>query len=386
MNNFEYIFKYNSRKPKKRNRIGLENKKVICKIYYSSFGAGVINQVIDFVNSLNPILKGFPIVFEFCKKIALTDKLSYILFECICYYLIEKGYIVYVHMRCFDNIQTRGIKCAPLNLLSVGDCAKFEKKFKFEIYGNHFCKLITQEHASDPAYLSYLYGDIDNFLRNVGVNDDSSKTELSQTISELIGNAIEHTKSDCYIDIDIATGYYKLDSNSNLDKSSMYHGINIVILNLSDNLLNSDLKNKIRNNKDVQDRYKRLRDAYVYHKNFFGSDYSEDDFFNIAVFQNKISGSSSINKMTCGGTGLTCLINSLQEKSDSDNCYVLSGSNIIYFIKEYLSYNEDWIGFNKSNDFFNDIPEKKVIDKSEMFFSGTAYNLNFVMKSEDNNE
>ena len=39
--------------------------------------------------------------------------------------------------------------------------------------------------------------------------------------------------------------------------------------------------------------------------------------------------------------------------------------------------------FNKE---INTIEKKKVINKSEMFFSGTAYNLNFVMKSEDNNE
>ena len=87
-----------------------------------------------------------------------------------------------------------------------------------------------------------------------------------------------------------------------------------------------------------------------------------------------------------GGTGLTCLINSLQRKSDSDDCYVLSGNKIVLFLKEYLSYNDDWIGFNKSNDFFSDTPDYEVFDRSQMYFSGTAYNLNFVMKSEDNNE
>ena len=386
MHNFNFIFNYNGSHSKK-NRIRFSkkssNKQIVCQINNTQFGAFVINQIIDFVNSLSPALKGFPVVFYFSKRIKLRDKLSYIIFECICYYLIEQGYVVFVDMKCIHDIRTRGIRYSPLQLLQNGNCHKYIKKFKNEIYGNHFCKLVTEQTQKNPSYLSLLYTEIDLFLKNVGIND-SRRDEVSQTISELIGNACEHTLSDCYIDIDIADDYYKVNDNLNVDTSITYYGINIVILDFSENLLNDGIKNRIKTIPQNVYRYKKLLEAYNYHKQFFDSEYTEDDFFNIATFQNRISGDP--NKEEIGGTGLTYLINSLQEKSDSDDCYVLSGNNIIYFHKEYLSYNEDWIGFNDTNDFFHCIPNKEVLNRSQMFFAGTAYNLNFVMRSEDENE
>lgn len=380
MDNLNYIFEYNNCKKKK---IEFSNKKqIVCQINYPFFGSLVINQVIGFVKSLNIGLKGFPIVFRFNKNIKLKDKLSYIIFECICYDLIELGYTVYVDMRCKHDIQTCGIICSPLNLLYNGNCHKFVEKFNNDLYENHFCKLITNA-KNNPEYLSVLYYDIDCFLKNSGIND-SRRNDLAETISELIGNACEHTSSNCYIDIDIADDYYKKGDDDDLDFSTKYYGVNIVILNFSKNLLNKDIKNRVKNCVAEIDRYKKLLEAYNYHKQFFNELYSEDDFFNIAVFQNRISG--SIDKNEVGGTGLTYLINSLQQKSDSDDCYVLSGNNVVCFQKEYLCYNDDWIGFNKSNNFISDIPEMTVFDRSHMFFPGTAYNLNFVMESENENE
>ena len=384
MNNFDYIFKYNNIKSKKKNRILISKEKyIVCDIKRHIFDATAIKQIISFIESLNFNLKRFPIVFRFVHNILLSDKLSYVIFECICYNLIEQGYTVFVDLKCEHDIRTCGIECAPINLLSKGNCEKFIKKFQYELYENHFCKLITEKTKSNPAFLSIIYGDIDCFLRNAGIND-SKRDEISQTISELIGNACEHTSSDCYIDIDIADDYYKYDENRVVNFAEKYYGVNIVILNFSDNLLGEDIKNRIINNNITIDRYNKLLSAYAYHKQFFNDKYTEQDFFNIAVFQNKISG--SLKKEELGGTGLTCLINSLQRKSDSDDCYVLSGNKIVLFLKEYLSYNDDWIGFNKSNDFFSDTPDYEVFDRSQMYFSGTAYNLNFVMKSEDNNE
>ena len=383
LHNFNFIFKHNgSHSNKRKIRISNKhsNKQIICQINNTQFGAFVLNQIIDFVNSLNSALKGFPIVFYFSKPIKLRDKLSYIIFECICYYLIEQGYVVIVRMKCSHDIRTCGIQYSPLQLLQNGNCDKFVKKFNNEIYGNHFCKLITEQTKKNPAFLSLLYTEIDLFLKNVGIND-SRRDEVSQTISELIGNACEHTFSDCYFDIDIADDYYKINDDMNVDTTIKYYGINIVILDFSEKLLNDGIKDRIKNIPQNVDRYKKLLEAYNYHKQFFGSEYTEDDFFNIATFQNRISGNP--NKEEVGGTGLTYLIKSLQEKSDSDDCYVLSGNNIIYFQKEFLIYNEDWIGFNESNDFFHCVPSQEVLNRSQMFFAGTAYNLNFVMKSED---
>lgn len=384
MNNFDYIFKYN-KVDAKQKRIKFSNKRsLICNINNHHFGADVINQVICFVKNLNVSLKGFPILFNFINKIKINDKLSYIIFECICYYLIDSGYTVYIRADFEHDIRTCGIECSPLNLLYGGNCNKFIDSFSNELYQNHYCKLITDKAKEKKDYLSFVYTDIDNFLKNLGIND-KKREDLSETISELVGNACEHTKSGCYIDIDVTNdNYYKSIENYGIDKSTTYYGVNIVILNFSDNLLNNDIKEKVKLNTSVVERYKKLSEAYNFHKQHFDEAYTEDDFFNIAVFQNKISGSKYKEKI--GGTGLTHLINSLQKKSDNDECYVFSGHNILYFNREYLSYNNDWIGFNSSNDFFGDIPDTKQICRSKMFFSGTAYNLNFVMKSEDNNE
>ena len=83
----------------------------------------------------------------------------------------------------------------------------------------------------------------------------------------------------------------------------------------------NEFKDRIKNIPQNVDRYKKLLEAYNYHKQFFGSEYTEDDFFNIATFQNRISGNP--NKEEVGGTGLTYLIKSLQEKSDSDDFVVI---------------------------------------------------------------
>ncbi len=384
LNNFDYIFKYNNVNPKLKPIKFTNKRNIICQIDSYYFGAGVINQVISFVKNLNASLKGFPIVFYFRNKIKINDKLSYILFECICYYLIENGYTVYVKIDYEHDIRTRGVECSPMNLLTVGNCSKFINKFRNELYDNHYCRLITEAEKEKTDYLSLIYTDIDNFLRNVGIND-SKREDLSETISELIGNACEHTTSDCYIDIDVTNAnYYKNIDNYGIDISTKYYGVNIVILNFSDKLLNDGIKEKIKFNIPNVERYMKLLEAYNYHKKHFDDNYTEDDFFNFAVFQNKISGSKRKEKV--GGVGLTHLINSLQKKSDNDDCYVFSGHNILLFNRDYLSYNNDWIGFNKSNNFFTDIPDIKLIDRSKMFFAGTAYNLNFVMKSEDDNE
>ena len=48
-----------------------------------------------------------------------------------------------------------------------------------------------------------------------------------------------------------------------------------------------------------------------------------------------------------------------------------------------LSYDDDnWVGFNTANDFLTQIPDVQCIEKSKIFFPGTAFNLNFVMKLE----
>ena len=105
---------------------------------------------------------------------------------------------------------------------------------------------------------------------------------------------------------------------------------------------------------------------------------------NSESFQHKIS--SRKDKFSTGGTGLTQLLRGLQDKSDAYECYMLSADRRYNFIKSILLHNEEeWIGFNDKFDFLNALPDRKFISKSNLFLPGTAYNLNFVMKREENN-
>ena len=130
----------------------------------------------------------------------------------------------------------------------------------------------------------------------------------------------------------------------------MYHGINIAILNFSQELLNTSLKQKLH----------LVRQAYNYHQPYFNEQYLEEDFYNIATFQHKISGRRG--NTSTGGTGLTKLIRSLEETSDAYMCYVVSGQRRLQFKKEYMQYNEDyWIGFNNANNFLTAPPSPSLL-------------------------
>jgi len=84
-----------------------------------------------------------------------------------------------------------------------------------------------------------------------------------------------------------------------------------------------------------------------------------------------------------GGAGLTCLIDSLCERSVANQCYVMSGNKILLFDKEYLRYNDDrWLGFNNSNNIF-ELPNRDLILRSDTYFGGVAYNLNFIINKEE---
>ena len=101
----------------------------------------------------------------------------------------------------------------------------------------------------------------------------------------------------------------------------------------------------------------------------------------LLIFQNKISG--SIQKDKTGGRGLTSLISSLGEKAADQLCYMASGNRDLFFYADYMRFNkEEFIGFNKNNDYINSIPEDGVIRDVDVYLPGTMYNLSYVIKKE----
>lgn len=377
MENLKLLFDMNNM----HNRIKpyfMENK-LVYTIEDEVFDGKTVKKIINFINASIEVYRDIkiPIVFVLkCRNI--LDKLSYILFECICYYLLnERKQSVSVIWNPSTNILTEGINYSTLNLLETCNTEiklKFIKDFNNHLYRNHYRNLVDARQKDD-TYLSKLFTNIDMFLKSFDI-DETYRDSISEVISELIGNACEHSNSNCLFDLDITTDYYKIDD------SGKYFGINVAIVCFSDILLGDGIKSKIFDEKFLEGRYNVVNDAYNNHKKFFCEQceqYNEEDFFNISAFQHKISGRKSHGKT--GGTGLTKLIKSLQEKSDADNCYLVSGNRALFFHKDLLKYdNNKWIGFNKENDFLNCPPDKSVLDNCCIYMPGIAYNLNFVVK------
>lgn len=310
-------------------------------------------------------------------NIEFKDKLTYIFLEIISYILINRYKMkVTVQFQCEHNIFTEGIASSPLLLIDnikKKNTEKFLRKFTNELYKKHYRKVVVK--PKKPDELSKLMDEVYFFIFHLGVEGKCAE-ELSEVVVELVGNASEHTDSECLIDIDVTDLYKKRDSND------LFLGINIAVINFSEKLFGDLVKRRIlETNFQAIERYSLVYTAYQNHSASFDSNYTENDFFNIASFQHKISGDPE--KTITGGTGLTKLISSLEKRSAAHECYLITGDRALLFFHEYLEYNSDrLIGFNKENDFVNVRPSDRVVAPSCIYMPGTAYNLNFVMVKE----
>lgn len=349
----------------------------------SLFTGCEIGQLMGVILSAEEKYKGikFPIVITL-PNIDFIDKLTYVFLECICYYFIErKGHQVFLQMSCSEKIQTKGVFSSPLLLLTTGKKEKnikYLEKFKFDIFGYHFRRIIDGVNREATNYLGEFGQQVDSFLKPFGI-DEKCRDMFATVCSELVGNACEHAKSDCLVDIDVAPGYTKVLEDGSIDKK-YYYGINIAVINFSETMIGDGISNILNSeeNLDEIERYRYVKKAFMNHKSLFDEYYCETDFFNITAFQDHISGRKEVIKT--GGTGLPKLIKSLQEMSDTYRCYMISGNRCINFEKEQLEYQNGWIGFNSTNDYLNSSPDFGICTECLVYMPGTAYNLNFVME------
>lgn len=381
MKNINKLFETNNGKTVP---IKLSGKEAVFEDHAGTFSGETVKRIIFFVNSLHRKYKkiNMPITFIF-GNVIIIDKLTYIIFECICYDLIkEYNHKVSVYWNPQHNILTDGVFSSPLLVLN-GQKRKtaqlYPEKFNMDIYMNHFRRVIKNENIKSTNYLGKLFQDLNSFLKLYDI-DKEYRNQIGEVISELVGNACEHGNSDCLLDIDITDNHIK--EIKKVVQSGKYYGINIAVLNFSNTLIGDGVKNKILIDNMLLDRYDFVKKAYIYHKEYFSDKYKEEDFYNISAIQDKISGRIEYNN--CGGTGLTMLIKALQEKSDTEQCYMISGKRCVMFVSDFLEYDEnEWLGFNKSKNFITDIPDERVVTECHINFPGTAYNLNFIMKREE---
>lgn len=374
--NEELLLEYNNEI--KSKKILIKEGCAIFKRASGAFDGDTIHSVIGFINMLHKKYPNInmPISLEF-GEITFVDKLTYIMLEVICYILINKyHHNVYVKFKSKNNIFTDGIESSPLLLLKTGEkehVKKFIEKYKFEIFKKHYRRLLSQDDMRAER-LSIIMSEITFILGAFSVSEKYVE-EISEVIIELIGNVSEHTDASCLVDIDITA-----DTYTKRGTDGRFFGINLVVLNFSHSLFNESIKRRILlEEMKPESRYQQVKDAYEFHNCNFDKEYMEDDFFNIAAFQHRISGNNK--KEITGGTGLTKLIHSLEKRSDAHQCYLISGNRGLWFVTDLLEYNKDyWIGFNKEKNFLSQLPEKRIFAPGSIFMPGTAYNLNFVMK------
>lgn len=375
----ELLFTKNSSQlldTKIKGKLKVKNKRFFYQINTDTFVGDHVYEIILVINYLMKKYKQkIPITFELgCFE--FSDKLVYVILESICYYMIKDlNYDIMIYFNAKHTIWSEGICYSPLKYL--GDKTRYVRKFQKDICMRHYRRLIPNIQHQKKEYLSSLMQDISCFLKNNGMEEESCD-QLSEVLVELVGNASEHGETDCLLDIDITRSrYFKVEENS--DKQ--FYGVNAVVLNYSPTLFYEPLKNKLKDSKGLNERYCSVEKAKEFHFKHLQPYYNENDFYTISSFQHKISGNKKKNNT--GGTGLTYLLKSLEEKSDTHYCYMLSGDRILFFEKDYmLSDSDRYVGFNKERNYFTQIPESMLLQTVRMFVSGVAYNLNYAIEKE----
>ena len=322
-----------------------------------------------------------------CKRIVFRcngvftpkDMFVYVLFETIVYTLkVKYGYDVdYILDEAKSTVFTPGLVDSQLvHFFNYQfDIELMEKTYNKIHTGNHFRRII---HSGDIGGASIILSELKVFFSTFEF-DHEYGLQLARVASELVDNASEHAVSDCLIDLYVSDPTYKKTGCDDF-----FYAISMVVLDFSEKKLHSDIRRKIETGdyKGAK-RYNIVREALENHRPFFKKDkYEEEDFYNIASFQDRISGRSS--ETETGGTGLTELIKCIEDKAEAHQCYVLSGNKGLWFEPEYLKYNENnWIGFNVENDFLKSIPDFKILVRSDVVFTGTGYNFVLVVKKEN---
>lgn len=306
----------------------------------------------------------------------IADEATLIVFEMLLYYLMKNNicditYTFIVDMKVLGYTQFKMSNLFRYNTRKINR-EEYIKLFETEkyIYKNHFRKVcFNNTENKNGKFLSILISDINTFLSAYNIEDEYAEN-LSEVITEIVGNSLEHSDGDCILDVKIL-----------VDDVNNFKNVNVTTITISDILLGSNLRKYIENNNKelYSPRNEIVMRAYENHKKLFAETYDINTFSAISAFQKYVT--TRENAKMSGGTGLTTLIKELKNKAKRDYCYVLSGNDVIYFKEPFLDLTEDGlIGFNKDNNYISNIPSQEVTYKSKNKFNGTIYNLSFILE------
>ena len=313
-------------------------------------------------------------------EMQFADKLTYILLECLIYYekIIKNRKLSFKINNCHHNIFTEGIWDSCLNYTENNEA--YRELFNKTLTRFHYRKVISyEEQQAKPDTVSFVMAELTQFLETCGITQKYAH-QAAEISVELIDNAIEHSQSDCLLDIDVSRNSYFKGAN----RDEEFFAVNIAIVNFSECLLGEKIGKILQDGKSLTDQFIKLNKIKLIHEKYFSDKYTEKQFYMMSAFQNKIT--SREHSKSTGGRGLTRLIERLQESSVSDICYVVSNDNCLFFIKNFIGQDEDkWVGFNEQNN-ITFPPSEHSLKQTPLNIIGTAYNLTFVFKKENNDD
>ena len=387
--NVDYIDLENKFLKKYRRNSKIPEYELKLKINEKSFGSNelyIIAQYIKYCKSK----KWFKIHFEI-DLLAIDrfkDKITYLILDMMIFYFVNVCKTSDINIL-YDIKKPDFNTCALCSTAFQTYYQKYknsvirEKKFN-EIYlrTKH-----TEIIPGRPVFYRYLYTKFDHtssFISKLSTDinmtlcryfDEKSLNSICTAIEEIVDNATFHNDGVLLLDLHYSDELTLVESDG---KSC--NGVYIGILNLGTKNLYTTLSKKIKDHEYSMDDevYKKVYNAYDRHKPFMVPkyNYNENLFFMITSFQKDVTSRYTISGNS--GKGLTTLINSISGKILQQDCYVLSGRDIILFKDSFLKVDNGFIGFNENNDYLNSIPDKSVLSNSTLYCPGTIYNLCFI--------
>lgn len=311
----------------------------------------------------------------------IGDDATLIVFESMLYYLI-KNYNFDIQYTFKVNKNLVGYELYKLSNLIKYDNKKIDKldfmqnyEKNFDISMHHYKKVcINSKENKKSEYLSLLYDDICNFLKNNYINQKYYEA-LGETIAEIMGNCLEHSDTDTILDIKITRSYK--DNNE-------CKFVNVTVISFTKEKFGEKLKQFIFNEeKGFNSSNEIVKKAYNIQCKKFNNNYSIDNFLMVSAFQKNVT--TRKNSEGSGGKGLTRFIETLIDLSIDDFCYVMNGNTIIFLKKPFLKLNEDGtIGFNTENNYIENLPNSQTVVNSNKCFNGTIHNLSFILEGGQN--
>lgn len=107
-------------------------------------------------------------------------------------------------------------------------CHGFVRQFRLGVGKNYYRKLFLANENDDET-LSSAITTLCLFFENLGITKSRSDL-LAEVAVELVGNALEHSRSDCFLDIDVTPRDYVRRNDPTGPK---YYGVNICVVNFS---------------------------------------------------------------------------------------------------------------------------------------------------------